>query len=87
VIGVNGHNFGRGLTPQGHFIQNFVSAEISLVVCDTCKKVQAIFDRYEETPNLKTIVLIEKMTVELQNKAQQLGVKLISFTQLEVKLG
>ena len=58
-------------------------AEISLVVCDTCKKVQAIFDRYEETPNLKTIVLIEKMTVELQNKAQQLGVKLISFTQLE----
>ena len=61
-----------------------ISAEVSLVICDTCKKVQAILDRIEETKNLKTIVVIEKLSVELKSKAEQLGVSLITFTQLEV---
>lgn len=58
-------------------------AEITLVICDTCKKVQAILDRIEETKDLKTIVVIEKIPVELKSKAEQLGISLISFDQLE----
>ncbi|XP_076074445.1 long-chain-fatty-acid--CoA ligase 1-like isoform X4 [Mytilus galloprovincialis] len=58
-------------------------ANISLVICDTCKKVQSMFDKYEETPNLKTIVMMEELSLDLQTKAQQLGIKLLSFSDLE----
>lgn len=68
-------------------IEILFSAEITLVICDTCKKAQAILDRFEETPDVKTLVIMEKIPVELQNKAQQLEVKLMSFAQLEVILG
>lgn len=68
-----------------HFsILFYFSANISLVICDTCKKVQEMFDKYEETPNLKTIVVMEELSLDLQTKAQQLGIKLLSFSDLEV---
>ena len=43
-----------------------------------------MFDKYEETPNLKTIVMMEELSLDLQTKAQQLGIKLLSFSDLEV---
>ncbi|KAK3090796.1 hypothetical protein FSP39_014728 [Pinctada imbricata] len=61
-------------------------AEITTVFCDKNEKVQKLLARIKETPNLKTIILVESVTEENNNKCKELGVEIMSYAELE-KLG
>ncbi|XP_064624838.1 long-chain-fatty-acid--CoA ligase 1-like isoform X2 [Lineus longissimus] len=58
-------------------------ADMSLVVCDNVTKVNALLDRIEATPILKTIVVIETPDQELRKRAESLGIEIVSFSDLE----
>ncbi|KAK7111908.1 long-chain-fatty-acid--CoA ligase 5-like isoform X3 [Littorina saxatilis] len=61
-------------------------AEISVVICDNNMKVKNLIKRLAETPNLKTIILMDQIDGESQEQAKQAGINLLQFSELE-KLG
>ncbi|CAH2300383.1 long-chain-fatty-acid-- ligase 1 [Pelobates cultripes] len=62
-------------------------ADISLVFCDTPEKAKLLLSNVEknETPVLKTIVLMEPFDNDLQERGKKCGVELISLKELEVE--
>ena len=62
----------------------FLSAELKLIVCDKNEKVKNLLSRFKETPNLETLVVMETITKENKALAQQLNVKLLQYSELEV---
>ncbi|XP_076440059.1 long-chain-fatty-acid--CoA ligase 5-like [Babylonia areolata] len=61
-------------------------AEISIVICDVNTKVKNLLKRKSATPGLKTIVVMEDIDGESRTQADQAGIKLMQFSDLE-KLG
>ncbi|KAK3588976.1 hypothetical protein CHS0354_043146 [Potamilus streckersoni] len=66
------------------FILN--QAEINLVICDKNTKVSNILSRMKETPKVKKIVVMEEVSGENKNKAQEFKVETIQYKDFE-KLG
>ncbi|GFQ88898.1 long-chain-fatty-acid--CoA ligase 1 [Trichonephila clavata] len=58
-------------------------ANIRLVVCDDESKVKNILNEIPNTPQLKQIIAVNKVSDTLIVKAKSLGVQLISFTEVE----
>ncbi|KAL4239229.1 hypothetical protein ACF0H5_000046 [Mactra antiquata] len=69
-----------GVEACNHII---VQAELSLIVCDKNDKVKNLLGRMSATPNLKILVVIETITEEVQSLANQNGVKLVQYSDLE----
>ena len=63
----------------------FFSAELELIVCDKNVKVKNLLSRFKETPNLKTLVVMEPIEEENLKLAQQVNVQLILYSDLEVR--
>ena len=61
-----------------------LSAELELIVCDKNVKVKNLLSRFKETPNLKTLVVMEPIEEENLKLAQQVNVQLILYSDLEV---
>ena len=66
------------------FIFLFVAAEISLVACDKNEKVATLLSNMEETPHLKTIVVMETASQSNIQHAAELKIDLVQFSDLEV---
>ena len=66
------------------FIFLFVAAEISLVACDKNEKVATLLSNMEETPHLKTIVVMETASQSNIQLAAELKIDLVQFSDLEV---
>ena len=61
-------------------------AEITVVVCDTNKKVSNLLDRFAETPGLKVAVVMEEPSGAVLNLAKTLNVSILRFSDVEVYL-
>uniref|UniRef100_A0A8C5LNQ4 Arachidonate--CoA ligase n=1 Tax=Leptobrachium leishanense TaxID=445787 RepID=A0A8C5LNQ4_9ANUR len=63
-----------------------VPADISLVFCDTPEKAKLLLTNVEknETPVLKTIVLMEPFDEDLLERGKKSGVELVSLKEMEV---
>jgi long-chain acyl-CoA synthetase len=66
------------------FIVN--QAEIQLVVCDTMEKVMGLVKQHGRCPALRTIVSMEPISKECVVQAAELGVKVLTFEEVE-KIG
>lgn len=60
------------------------AAEISLVVCDNNAKLENLLERRSETPGLKTIIMMEAPSEQLQTRASDAGIKVLLFSEVEV---
>lgn len=67
------------------FLHTTFPAEIKTVICDKNVKVKAVLGRIKETPDLRTIVLVEEPTAEMKELAKTSDIDLISFEELEVR--
>lgn len=68
------------------YLSTFVSAELSLIICDKNEKVKNLLSRMSQTPNLKILVVMEKISEENETVAKQHGVQLIQYEDLEVNI-
>ncbi|XP_060559682.1 long-chain-fatty-acid--CoA ligase 1-like isoform X2 [Ruditapes philippinarum] len=71
-----------GVEACNHII---VQAELNLIICDKNEKVKNLLGRMSETPNLKTLVVMEKLSEENETLAKQHGVQLMQYEDLEKK--
>ncbi|GIX88374.1 long-chain-fatty-acid--CoA ligase 1 [Caerostris extrusa] len=58
-------------------------AKIKLVVCDDENKLKNILSEAPNTPQLKQVIVMNKVSDTLRVKAKTLGIKLISFSEVE----
>ncbi|CAI4229472.1 unnamed protein product [Auanema sp. JU1783] len=61
-------------------------AEIPIIVCDAASKAAGLLKQKPNCPFLKVLVIMQTPSEEMLNEASSLGVKLLTFDQLE-KLG
>ena len=54
------------------------------MICDTNVKVKNLLKRLTETPNLKIIVVMDKIDGDNIEQAGRSGIKLMQFSELEV---
>ena len=54
------------------------------MICDSNMKVKNLLKRLSETPNLKIIVVMDKIDGENIEQAGRSGIRLLQFTELEV---
>lgn len=71
-----------GVEACNHIIDQ---ADLSLIVCDKNDKVKSLLGRIKETPNLKTLVVMETMTDDIKALGQQTGVELVQYSDIEAK--
>ncbi|KAL8579355.1 hypothetical protein ACOMHN_026720 [Nucella lapillus] len=57
--------------------------EIPAVVCDSEAHVKLLIDSKSHVDSLKLIIMIENLTEDLKRAAQQVGIKIIHFTEVE----
>ena len=65
------------------FSPNSFSAEVSTIVCDA-NKLDSLLQKADQCPNLKLVIKIGDVNDEEKAKAEQLGITLKSFVEVEV---
>ena len=67
-----------------HLNMQTFSAELRVIVCDKNEKVLSLLGRMKETPNLATLILMDTISADSQKLADECGVKLVQYADLEV---
>ena len=57
---------------------------MSMVICDTEKKLQLMLDSMDETPSLKTAVVIQNLSDEIRSAAKDKGLDVCTFDEMVV---
>ena len=61
-----------------------VLASMSMVICDTEKKLQMILDTIDNTPSLKTAVVLQPISNELRVLAKEKGIDVSTYDEMIV---
>ncbi len=64
-----------------------ISAEIEVAIVDKASKLKLLLDHKDKTPPLRLIVCMEAWDASETQRATSMGVTLLAFSDLEVRLG
>ncbi len=62
-----------------------IAAEIKMVIVDKASKLMTLLERRDSTPGLRWIACMEQWDASLTQMALDVGITLISFSELEVR--